>query len=522
MKRSDPRTASPARGSPVPFSGVPRWLPWLALAALAIAPYLASLQNPLMGDDRTLLDNSWLRTQASVASVFSHDYWYGTRHAGSGLYRPLTILSAAWNARLAPSRAGFHLANILLHALATLLAARLLATVLRSTLGSGTMAPALESARSPGLPFAAWAGAALFAVHPLASEAVLLVVGRAEILAAALGIAAFLLLLDLEQERRVGGIRFAASLVLFLLALCSKESAASWLVIGVLWRLLSPAARDGRARMGWIRLAGLAGVFVLFLGLRGVAVGWSVPAPPWIDNPLVAAAAPARLANAILLQGRYLAKMILPWRLSLDYGFAQTTALPIFPWGLFVALALLAAWAVVLEVLRRRAPSAAFLWAFIPAAFAVTGNFAFPIGTIFAERLAYLPLLGLCGLAALGLARLPIPVWGKGIAIVTVLALATARTAVRAHDFRSLAALHEATVEASPRAVKALANLGRTRLEVQKQPREAIVPLEKAVALWPDYANALRLLSDAYATTGDAALAAEYARRADAAEARQR
>ena len=146
---------------------------WLALVALAVLPYLRSIGSPLLYDDRTLLDNRWLVKEAGPVSVFQHDYWFGTRHAGSDLYRPLTVLSLGWNLRAMPTKEGIRAVNIAGHAVATLALFWMLGTLV-----------------APG---AAWMGAALFAVHPLASEAVLWAVGRAEIFAALFGLVAFVL-----------------------------------------------------------------------------------------------------------------------------------------------------------------------------------------------------------------------------------------------------------------------------------------------------------------------------------------
>ena len=84
---------------------------------------------------------------------------------------------------------------------------------------------------------------------------------------------------------------------------------------------------------------------------------------------------------------------------------------------------------------------------------------------------------------------------------------------VRAERRPDLATLSEATAAASPRAVKALANAGRTQLR-QGHPELAIPLFERAVAIWPDYAKAWGYLAEAYAASGDAARAAEARRRA--------
>ena len=60
-----------------------RFLPWLLLAVLALLPYLSSLSNPVIHDDRALLiGNSWLADEATAVGLFQADYWAGTRMEG--------------------------------------------------------------------------------------------------------------------------------------------------------------------------------------------------------------------------------------------------------------------------------------------------------------------------------------------------------------------------------------------------------------------------------------------------------
>lgn len=476
-----------------------RRLAWIALAALAVIPYLPAIHAPLLYDDRTLLDNRWLAREAGPVSVFQHDYWYGTKHGRSDLYRPLAILSLAWNLRASPTKESIRAANVGLHAVATLAVAWMLL--------------ALAGDR---LSIAAWAAAALFAVNPLGSEAVLWAVGRAEILAAIFGLVAFVLFLRNDRERELGGGRLTLSVASFFAALCCKESAAAWLAIGAAWLALARRGVPARGSIVAGRAGAYVGALVLFAALRASAVGWARQPVPFVDNPLANADPATRVANAVLLFGRYVAKMVWPTTLSIDYGFDQIRIVPMVPWGALGALAIGALAALAIVILKKHGhENAAFLAAFIPAAFAVTGNLAFPIGTMFAERLAYLPLAGACGLAGVAVAAVPKPS-GRAVVISILLAACSARIFVRCGDYADLATLSEATAAASPRAVKALANAGRVRMR-QGHPELAQPLLERAVALWPDYARAWQLLAEAYAEGGDAVRAEEARRRAAAA-----
>ncbi len=486
-----------------------------ALALLATLPYLGSLSHPLLYDDRTLLENPWLG-RASPIEIFRRDFWYGSRHAGSDLYRPLTVLTLSWNLRAAPTRVGFRAVNLLLHVGAVLAVFGMLERV-ASRLGAAR--EGAEGGDRIARP-EALCGAALFAVHPLASQAVLTAVGRAEILAALLGVSAFLSALDAAAGRARARLRLAGSTVLLLGALFSKESALAWPGLLLLWWLVA-RARAGRARMLRATVAAWIGAVGLFLAARAGAVGWGLEEPPWVDNPLVRVGVATRVANAVLLQGLYLVKMALPATLTVEYGYAELPVIPAFPWGLAGALLLLGGWAVAAVLLARRSPAGLYLWVFVPAAFSVTSNIAFPIGSVFAERLAYLPLAGACGLAGVLIVR------GRGAAgariglALGVVALLAARTAARTQDYRSLVAFDEATAAASPRSVKALANVGRTRLRTGR-PREAVEALERAVRIWPDYPRALALLAEAYARLGRGEDAARYRELAEDAARRLR
>ena len=492
-----------------------------ALVILAALPYAGGLGHPLLHDDRTLLDNAWLR-QADLVEIFANDYWHGTRHAGSDLYRPVTVATLAWNVRAARSPVPFRMLALALHAWVVLL----VWWVLDRTLGRLGGPSAREGGARPGRSAGglaavvlspAWVGAALFATHPLASEAVLFAVGRAELLAAGFGLLGFCLLIDSGGR---DGLRVTVSAISFGLAFLSKESAAVWILILALGWIVARSARRDPGRVAAGVVAWLVALVPLLI-VRALVVGWLPRRPPWVDNPLVLEGPVGRAVNAIRAFAIYLGRMAFPSRLSVDYGFDQIEVLPIFPWGAGVALIVVAAWVAVAVALRRLSAAALFLWAFVPVAFAVTGNFAFPIGTIFAERLAYLPLVGFCGLAGYLIARLS-P--GRGtMAMIALLAISPAalRTAARTGDLRDHGTFVEATAAASPRAVKALVNVGRSRLRAGHA-AEAREPLERAVSIWPDYRRALELLADAAAEMGDAKTAATYRERAEVAAERAR
>src|SRR5262245_26994268 len=148
------------------------WTPAVAIAfvaAVAIATHANSLGNGLPLDAGALVQgNPALRalTWANLRTIFSSDYW--SPMATNGLYRPLTTLSFLVNWTVLGNEGrplGYHVVNVALHV--------------------ACCCAALALFRRRGLP----AGAAvlatlLFAVHPVTTEVVANVEGRADLLAA--------------------------------------------------------------------------------------------------------------------------------------------------------------------------------------------------------------------------------------------------------------------------------------------------------------------------------------------------
>jgi hypothetical protein len=131
----------------------------VAIALLAALPYLNGLNGDFVFDDVGVIRDNPVIQRDPAWRVFTTVYEPGA------LYRPLTMLSYVANARVDADPVGFHAVNVLLH-VAVALAFYALALQLLAA------------------PTAAWIAAALFAVHPIHTEAVTGIVGRAEILAA--------------------------------------------------------------------------------------------------------------------------------------------------------------------------------------------------------------------------------------------------------------------------------------------------------------------------------------------------
>src|SRR5262245_33628212 len=347
-----------------------RQRPWLAFVPIALLIGLAysnSLQGELFYDNRpTILEDPRIRDVSGADEIFGTTYWYGKR---STLYRPLTTTSYLVNYALlgsGPAPFTYHLVNLLLHVATAALLFALTLPLLRST-------------------FAAALAAILFGLHPIATEAVSNVVGRADQLAA-FGVLAGLLL---HVRAATGGSRWwrLAAQLPYAIALFSKESGSVLLALALATDvlLLWPPGADPASRLRtfaaveWRRLLPYAVTFALYLAARQMVVaGIELGPVDYRDNPLVLTTGIGRLAGVVKVFGLQLARLFFPWTLSGDYSYAQipsvTTPLdPLLLTGLFGLISLV----ILALVFARRAPVATFGLTFFFVALLPVSNLLF-------------------------------------------------------------------------------------------------------------------------------------------------
>ena len=443
----------------------------LAVAVLlAVIPYLNSLHGEFTFDDPVLIrDNPLVSGDgASALRLFTTPYRFGPLEP---MYRPVTLLSYFLNAHWANSLVAYHAVNVALHAMVTAGALLISWVLLDSALG-------------------ALVTAALFAVHPIHTEAVASIVGRAELLAAACVLAA--LLAVIRAERTAGTARLAwraASLTAVALGLLSKESAIVAIPLGALISLwVQPVPRlHPTIRM----LVPYLAVASAYMALRRLIVG-SLTVPSMfnvLDNPLAHVDLLPRLRTAIVVLWDYLSQMVVPLRLSADYSFdAVPIAASVLDPRFVVAVGALSTLGVALIVYVRRAPVLGIAAAFTVVPLALTANIFFLIGTIKAERLLYLPSLGCCLAAGWWVARQPRQ--RRWLVIVGVVVVAYAvRTWIRNADWQNDFTLFSAAVETTPRSAKAHYNLA-IACENRGETALALRHFREALAIYPLDADA--------------------------------
>jgi tetratricopeptide (TPR) repeat protein len=449
----------------------------ILLAVVTLLAYSGSFHAALSMDSPTLIERDTrlqVLSAESLHDIWTKNYWWPSRP--SDLYRPVTTTSYLVNYAVlgnGPAPLGYHVINFLLHAFDAWL---VYALVRRVT----------ESAAT------AISAAALFATHPIATEAVTNVVGRADLFAAACVLGG--LVLHIESRRRPNPWPWRLGLwATAFVGVFAKEAAVVVVPAVVLYDLWFPAAgRGGRPTLSGSTYLGLASVLgVLFLVRRAVLADMGFYRDHFLDNPLFGLSFVASRLTALRVMAKQLLLLIFPWRLSCDYSYDQ---IPLFSWAgptedaKTIAAALLVAALVAGALLvRKRQPVLSFFALLYFGALAPTSNLIFRIGSIMAERFLYLPLAAFAAVAALGLraaaSRLaPTPQKADRLAWsalgLVVLVLAT-RTYVRNADWQSEETLFRAAREAAPQSYKTHKGLANALL-ADDQP--TVPRLDEAIA----------------------------------------
>ncbi|MDP9001265.1 MAG: tetratricopeptide repeat protein [Myxococcota bacterium] len=502
-----------ARGEPLP--PLPKRSVWSAandyflgeeptlLTALVPTCFLSMLlytrspaTNFIFDEQEALLANPYVRAASDPAakigwlSAFKRDFWGLTPERTIGSYRPLPdiLWRALWKLGLREQSAFPHdYVNVLLHGLNGALVVLL---VLRWTRDRLT----------------AWLAGALFVATAVVTEAVSGVVGLADVLG---GTGALLALLALNLKLRAMPI---ALLGATLVGLYSKESALCIVPLVPLAALFTSQYLHPQRPMRWGRAAVAAlttgAVFVFYVETRrrwfpvttpygltaetnagkplayrafAAALRWyaqpGLPHDP-LNNPLIDASTPYRIAGAMRVYARGLGQVLFPRVLSGDYSAPQEPV----PDRLIGPESVVGAAAMILPLLtapivgivswwrsRRAAhpnsaaPLVAFALLWIVISYFPVSNIPVVLPTVRAERFWYFPAIGSAIVLALAFRRtlaLAIgrtrPIWpGIFLLFFGFQCLAARR---HAFDYTNDLVFWNATRKAAPNSAKAHLN----------------------------------------------------------------
>ena len=470
------------------------WLAAAGLVFLAVAASISGLFNQFAQDDFPIIwKNPAVHDLWHSYRFFAQPYW--PKPFTPDLYRPLAVFSYAVQWAIGGgSPLLFRIVSYALYALCTLAVFRL--------------ARAL-------LPFAAaFAVAALFAVHPVHVEAVAMAVNQGELWVALTSCLAVVLYL---RARRAGGplgLRTELGLAgLYLFACLFKENAL--MLPGLLLAaeaLLLPAGEPLRARIGRIRrlFLVLLLVAVVFYGVRTLVLAGDLVGT-FTAEALAYLTVGQRALTMLAVVPHWFRLLLWPAHLQSDYSpgeiVAQTTWGPDQTQGALLLLATVLA--AVVAWRRQRVITFGLVWCAITL-FPVH-NVLVPTGIVLAERTLFLPSIGaLLALGGLG-ALLAEQVAARGrlalaAAVGALLILGTARSTTRHPVWSDQFGLWYDTANRdavkSYRAHHALAELyylSGSEGRAEREYRLAIAYSPPKVGqVYFDYANKLRLRGHCY------------------------
>ncbi|XP_052348034.1 protein O-mannosyl-transferase TMTC1-like isoform X2 [Oncorhynchus keta] len=430
--------------------GAGRYAVLLALCALC---YSNSLHGEFVHDDVWAISNNPdVRPGSSLQNIFTNDFW-GKRMADNTShksYRPLCILTFKLNILLGGmTPLYFHVVNVCLHCAVTCLLMHMCDRCVFDD------------------PRLAFLTALLFAVHPIHTEAVSGIVGRADVLACMLFLLAFL-----SYVRSVG--------------VCGSGSADSLPSTVSVWAL------------GASLLLGTCAMLVKETGITvfGVCV---------LYDALVLCRKPLLLFLTYCYLLAFNAWLLLsPVVLCYDW---QVGSIPLVEslWDMRNVAALLLGVVMValclhcvmsLQRLEKREVLLGVLFLVFP--FIPASNLFFRVGFVVAERVLYMPSMGYCILVAHGLGRLCSVVGRWGTTALTVstlllLLLFSWKTVQQNDIWLSREALFRSGIQTLPHNAKVHYNYANF-LKDRGRHQEAIHHYKTALRLYPRHASAMNNL----------------------------
>lgn len=439
----------------------------LALTVLGLVAYGNTLNGGWVWDDASsVLLHKHVQDPAQFFQLFREDQHAFGRGAGN-FYRPMVSVSFMLDYWLSHDPARdvspdlpypgvkpllFHLTNLGWH-----VAAAILLTLLLRRLGAQD--------------WVACASGVVFLVHPLHTEAVAYISGRADMMSGACMFAGLLLAASPAQGRaRVAA--YAGAVACFLTGLLSKESTFIFPVLLLLVVLSGTAEPDTAPRRfldrkgAWVFLIA-AGVLLLYGALRTTVLSFNKEAVA----ASVAAPLTQRLVETCQAFAWYLQLLFWPAGLHMERTLSGATMLTA-ALGALALSALLGAAVFAWRAGHRRIALgiAWFLITWLP----ISG--VFPLNAPMAEHWLYVPMAGLWWALFEGISRVAVAPRARLAASAAVACFALVllhATIARNEEWGSNESLFRATLRENPNTVRVAYNLAVTYEDLDKDPAGA-------------------------------------------------
>jgi hypothetical protein len=460
----------------------PAWMKyaWWLIPLLAISIYLPSFTSGFTLDDVPIIrDNENIKSLDKIPKIWTSHYWSGKLDANdTGLYRPLTLTT--YNLQYAmhgENGAPFHILNILLHALVCLVLMKFILLVFKD-------------------PILMTVSGVLFALHPIHTEAVCGIVGRAELLA---GLFILTAGISYHHWRKTGKWIWMWWLCLSTFAaITSKEHGfmlPAILFLQELYYAYTWKNFSWSEKRKWMGFALVTLLSILLFVYRSTITG-----PPVAHELWTGVSTADRMATAIKIAGEYVVLHVFPLTLSADYWKGEA---PIVSWAnglvwinfLLLLVLLGSGW-----LWRKKFPIIAWGIFFFFLTLVPVSNLFFAAGFIKAERILYIPSLGLITAMSAGIAagmQKSKWKWVTIVATAVFIMFFCIRTWIRNYDWKDNYALAAATLKTAPDSPR-MNNMMGLEMRAQGRKEEALKYFQTAVQLNPNHVPALVNLGTEY------------------------
>ncbi|NWY41423.1 TMTC4 protein, partial [Sylvia atricapilla] len=506
---------------------LPSYWAKMVVALISFLCFANSYDGDFVFDDsEAIINNKDLRAETPLGDLWYHDFWGSKLSSNTShkSYRPLTVLTFRINYLFAGGfyPVGFHVINIILHCTISVLMVDVFSILL------GGLQFSNKGRRLNLAPKSSLLAALLFAVHPVHTECVAGIVGRADLLCALFFLLSFLGYCKAFRENKEGHtfsvFWVLVSVVLGAIAMLCKEQGITILGLNAVFDALvinkinllefirkllykdKALENAGLLRKGLlfrITLLMCGGAGILYIRWR--IMGTGPPAFTEVDNP--ASFADSLFVRAINYNYYYSLNawlLLCPWWLCFDWSMGCIPLIKsVSDWRI---IALAALWFCLIGLIcqalcsedshKRRILTLGLGFLIIP--FLPASNLFFRVGFVVAERVIYLPSIGYCILFTYGFSLLSKQAKKKkilAVAVLGILLINVMRCALRSSQWRSEEQLFRSALSVCPLNAKVHYNVGKNLADKGNQ-SAAIKYYREAVRLNPKYVHAMNNLGN--------------------------
>jgi len=461
---------------------------------VAFVLYSNTFKHSYVLDDGGIIKDNWVVKKGlqGIPTILKTTYWYGSNLV-LDTYRPVSKIMFAIEWQIAPNNPHLsHFINVLFYAISCSLLFIVLSKYLRKV---HSLIPLLITL--------------LYAAHPIHTEVVANIKSRDEIMSFFLLMLTLLILHKWFDRKKWSGL--IVSLVMFFLSLLSKEGVITMIflfpIIGWYFTESKPKAIIIASLM--LIIPAIAYLFIRHLVLLRSGETFTVSI---YQNFLIGISNPiTHFATAVMLLGKYLLLLLIPYQLVCDYSFNQISVVGLSAPLFIVSILIFIAIAIYSLINLRKKTPLIFGLLFLLITISMYSNILFKISASFGERLMFLPSLGFCIALVFLFTRLlkveiennklsPIKILRSkpiftSVFIIIILSFSI-KTVVRAAEWENEYQLYSNDIKRSPDSAPMSilwgnALFGKAAIEQDRAERDSL--LLKAIA---QYENTISILED--------------------------